>query len=67
MNTPCYYLESKKLHVPELRKHAFLEKPDAGWEGHFWCCLTGAEYGPDDQVVNLVECSNCSRSCFKQK
>ena len=67
MNKPCYYLESKKLHVPVLRDGAFLEKADTGWEGHFWCCKTGAEFGPDDQLVNLNECCASGRGCFKSR
>ena len=65
MSQQCFYLETKKLHVPVLRAQAFTEKLDTGWEGHFWCCLTGAEFGPDDDVVNLNECTNCNRGCFK--
>ncbi len=65
MSKQCHYLETKKLYVPELREYAFTEKPDVGFEGHFWCCHTGAEFGPDDQVVNLKACSDCNRTCFK--
>lgn len=66
MNEQCKYLDTKKLHVPELSRGAFIEKLHAGYEGHFWCCRTGAEFGPDDQVVNLIACSDCSRGCYKQ-
>ena len=66
MSKQCYYLENKKLFVPELRERAFTEKPEAGWEGHCWCCHTGAEYGPDDQVVNLNACSDSTRGCYKE-
>ncbi len=65
MSRQCANLETKKLYVPELRAEAFKEKIDAGYEGHFWCCRTSAEYGPDDEVVNLRACSDPQRRCFK--
>jgi hypothetical protein len=66
MNRQCIHLETKKLFVPDLQSSAFEHKPDAGYEGHFWCCHTGAEFGPDDEVVNLNACSDCNRSCYEQ-
>ena len=63
MSQQCAYLETKKLYVPALQDGAFNEKPDAGFEGHFWCCHTGAEFGPDDRVVNLNTCSDPARGC----
>lgn len=65
MKAQCYYLETKKLYIPDLRDRAYSEKPESGFEGHFWCCRTGAEFGPDDEVVNRVACSDCTRSCFR--
>ena len=64
-NAPCTRLETKKLYIPDLQEQAFREKTGAGFEGHFWCCSTGAEFGPDDRVVNLRACSDCTRSCYK--
>jgi hypothetical protein len=65
INPPCANLETKKVYVPALQDTAFKVKGDAGYEGHFWCCQTGAEFGPDDDLVNLNACSNCNRSCFE--
>lgn len=64
-NHSCLNLETKKLYIPELQQHAFKEKDHSGYEGHFWCATTGAEFGPDDGVVNLKACSNCDRGCFE--
>ena len=65
MNRQCAHLETKKLFIPDLQDRAFSEKPDAGFEGHFWCCHTGAEFGPDDDLVNLNSCSDCTRGCYE--
>jgi hypothetical protein len=65
MNRQCVQLETKKLYVPDLREGAFAVKGYAGFEGHFWCSHTGAEFGPDDDLVNLNACSDCKRGCYE--
>ncbi len=62
---PCVNLGTKKLYVPALEADAFKEKPQPGFEGHFWCTCTGNEVGPDDRPVNLRGCSNPQRDCYR--
>jgi hypothetical protein len=64
-NAPCMNLITKKLFIPELQPDAFKEKPEAGFEGCFWCSCTATEVGPDDRQVNLRGCSDAGRGCYK--
>jgi len=64
-DTPrCKYIHCKSMIV---YGEDFASDPDylAGMTD-FWCLRTSKSLGPDDDVVNMEECSTATRPCYQE-
>lgn len=63
INNPhrCRHLESKGMYI-NVNMPAGKEVTG---DGHFWCEMTQAAFGPDHGLCSGEDCVNSGRSCFR--
>jgi hypothetical protein len=62
LNQPhrCRHLQSKGMYI----NFNMPQGQEVAGDGHVWCAMTQAAFGPDNALCNPEECGDTNRSCY---
>jgi hypothetical protein len=64
--TPCRYLRTKRLFIPNLATDAFAQSERRDEICQCWCNRTMTELGLDDRQVSFQYCTDPARACYRE-